>query len=271
MRAVIRKAWAFVRKDWQIDLSYRLAFAGQLVVVLFVVGAFYFFSRMFIGMQIPSLAPYGGEYFPFVVVGLAFSSYLGVAIRSFSETIRNAQVLGTLEALLVTPTPPWQIIVFSVIYDFLATSMRLVLILAAGTLLFGVSFERANWAGALLVLILTILSFSFLGIFSASLVLAFKRVDPSSWLVQGFSYLLGGVYYPVAVLPDWGQTLAQLLPITHGLEAMRKLLLMGSSLGEVSNSLLGLILFSAIAGPLSIWSFLAALRRVKYEGSLNHF
>ena len=61
------------------------------------------------------------------------------------------------------------------------------------------------------------------------MVLAFKRADPSSWLVQGLSYLLGGVYYPVAVLPEWGQTLANILPITHALEAMRKLLLLGVS------------------------------------------
>jgi ABC-2 type transport system permease protein len=206
-----------------------------------------------------------------VIVGVAFSSYLGVAVRSFSDTIRNAQVLGTLEALLVTPTPVGQIIVMSSIYSFVATSIRVVVILIFGWLIFGVSYTNANWPAAILVLLLTIISFSFLGILSASIVLAFKRIDPSSWLVQGLSYLLGGVYYPIAVLPGWGQWLANLLPITHSLEAMRKLLLMGASLSDVAGSILGLVIFSAVAGPLSIWAFLLALKRVKREGSLSHF
>ncbi|MBN2498004.1 MAG: ABC transporter permease [Deltaproteobacteria bacterium] len=269
--SLLRKCWAFVRKDFLTDVSYRLAFAGQLVFTFFMVAAFYFFARMFEGHEIASLAPYGGAYFPFVLVGVAFSSYLGVAIRSFADTIRNAQVLGTLEALLVTPTPVGQVIVLSSVYDFLATSLRVVVTLAFGVFIFGVRFPDANWTGALLVLLLTIVSFSFLGVLSAGVVLAFKRADPSSWLVQGLSYLLGGVYYPVSVLPGWGQTLAQILPITHALEAMRRLLLTGASLAEVSGSLLGLIIFSAAAGPVSLLVFWAALRRVRREGSLSQF
>ena len=267
----LRKCWAFLRKDFLTDVSYRLAFAGQVVFLFFMVAAFYFFARMLEGHPIQSLQAYGGEYFPFVLVGLAFSSYLGVAMRSFADTIRNAQVLGTLEALLVTPTPTGQIIVMSTLYAFLSTSLRVVITLGLGVVGFGVSFAQANWPGALLVLVLTIVSFSFLGILSASAVLVFKRADPSAWLVQGLSFLLGGVYYPVAVLPEWGQTLAALLPITHALEAMRLLLLVGASLSDVSGSLLGLLIFSVLAGPISIGAFWLALRRVKKEGSLSQF
>jgi ABC-2 type transport system permease protein len=267
----LRKCWAFIWKDFYTALSYRLAFFAHLLFTFFMVAAFYFFGRMLEGATIDSLGPYGGSYFPFVIVGIAFSSYLGTAVRSFSDTIRNAQVLGTLEALLVTPTPVGQIIIMSSIYAFMATSIRVVVILIFGWLIFDVSYANANWLAAFLVLLLTIISFSFLGILSASIVLAFKRIDPSSWLVQGLSYLLGGVYYPVAVLPEWGQWLANILPITHSLEAMRQLLLLGASLSDVAGSILGLVIFSVVAGPLSIGAFLLALRRVKREGSLSHF
>ena len=266
-----RKCRAFMVKDFLVDVSYRLAFAGQVVFLFFMVSAFYFFARLFQGHDIESLAPYGGEFFPFVLVGLALSLYLGVAISSFANTIRNAQVLGTLEALLVTPTPAGQIIVLSTIYAFLATSLRVVITLGIGVALFGVRFDQANFPAALLVLLLTITSFSFLGILSAAMVLAFKRADPTSWLVQGLSYLLGGVYYPVSVLPEWCQVLADLLPITHALEAMRLLLLTGASLGEVQRPILALLIFSAVAGPVSVGVFWLALRRVKKEGSLSQF
>lgn len=266
-----RKAWTFLQKDFSTDLSYRLSFVLDLAFVMLMVASFYFFSRMFEGVAVPSLGAYGGAYFPFVLVGLAFSSYLNVAVRSFSENIRSAQVLGTLEALLVTPTSPGQIVILSSVYDFLATSLRVILTVGVGMFLFDIRFPEAHWGLAFLVFALSVVSFSFLGIFSASVVLAFKRADPSSWLVQGLSYLLGGVYYPTSVLPEWAQWISSLLPITHALEAMRKVLLLGAGFGEIRASLLALVIFSAIAGPLSLWAFLAALKRVRQEGSLSHF
>ncbi len=268
---ILRKCWAFVVKDFRTDVSYRLAFAGQILFTFFMVASFYFFARMIGQSTIPSLAPYGGEYFPFVLVGVAFSSYLDVSIRSFADTIRSAQVLGTLEALITTPTSPWQIVLLSTVYSFVSTSLRVVLTLAIGVFVFDVNFTNSNWPGALLVLALSIVCFSFLGIMSASAVLAFKRADPSGWMVQGLSYLLGGVYYPISVLPGWIQIVAQALPITHSLEAMRKTLLMGASLDQVLPSLLGLLVFALVAGPTSIVLFWLALKRVRREGSLGHF
>ena len=266
-----RKCWAFVVKDFLTDTSYRLAFAGQLVFAFFMVAAFFFFAQMFDGVSIESLKPYGGEYFPFVLVGLAFSSYLDVSIQSFADTIRSAQVLGTLEALLITPTPAGQVVVFSSLYSFLATSARVVITLLFGVLVFGVDFSEANWLAAVVILGLTIAAFCTLGILSASVVLVFKRADPSSWLVQGLSYLLGGVYYPISVLPEWGQSIAHVLPITHSLEAMRLALLKSADFADVAGSIVSLVLFIVIAGPVSVGCFRLAMRRVRQDGSLSQF
>jgi len=61
----------------------------------------------------------GGDYFSFVLIGIAFSDYLGVGLGSFAGTIREGQMLGTLEAMLVTPTRVHSIILFSSIWQFL--------------------------------------------------------------------------------------------------------------------------------------------------------
>ncbi len=271
MIRLLRKSLAFFIKDFLTSVSYRMAFFGQLVFTFLTIAAFYFLSKLFQGARIEMLAPYGGQYFPFVLVGVALSSYLGVAMRSFSDNIRTAQVLGTLEAMVATPTPISQIVMMSTIFSFASTSLRVVMTLVLGAVVFGVEFQHANWPGAMLVLLLTIISFSFLGIFSAGIVLAFKRGDPSSFLVQGLSFLIGGVYYPISVLPEWAQDLAKLLPITHALHAMRRLLLQDARLSELTDSLLGLFLFCCIAAPLSLGTFLSAVRKVKKEGSLSHF
>ena len=51
------------------------------------------------------LTEYGGNYFDFAMVGLAVMSVAGLGIGTFNDTITREQTLGTLEVLLVTPTP----------------------------------------------------------------------------------------------------------------------------------------------------------------------
>ena len=69
------------------------------------------------------------------------------------------------------------------------------------------------------------------------------------------SGLLGGVFYPVNVLPSWLEPLSDLLPITHALEAMRQILLNGATLGAVSNQAAILTLFAAILLPIGLGAF----------------
>lgn len=68
---------------------------------------------------------------------------------------------------------------------------------------FGVNLGNGNYLGVLVVLILTIVAFSGLGIMAASFIMVTKRGDPVTTLVGGVGLLLGGVYYPVELLPSW--------------------------------------------------------------------
>ena len=84
--------------------SYRLKFILN-IGGIFLSTVMYFFLSRLIGKGIDNqLVPYGGDYFSFVLIGIAFTDYLAVSLGSFAGQIRNAQLHGTLEALLVTPT-----------------------------------------------------------------------------------------------------------------------------------------------------------------------
>ena len=92
-----------------------------------------------------------------------------------------------------------------------------------------------------------------------------------NWLFVSLSWLVGGVLYPVAVLPDWLQKVAHVLPLTYALEGMRMALLQGYGLGRLSGSIGPLLLFTAVGLPLSLSAFSAAVRRAKMHGSLAHY
>jgi ABC-type polysaccharide/polyol phosphate export permease len=57
-------------------------------------------------------------------------------------------------------------------------------------------------------LFLTICAITSIGFVSAAFILVFKKGDPLNWGFSVLSWLLGGVYYPITVLPEWLQHLA---------------------------------------------------------------
>src|SRR5262245_17057023 len=94
---------AFVKRDFLIETSYRTSFALQFIAIFFSVLIWRFISfRVTAPRDTPGLE--GIDYFAYVLIGLAFYHYLSSAMLSFSAKIRQEQMTGTLEAMLVTPT-----------------------------------------------------------------------------------------------------------------------------------------------------------------------
>jgi ABC-2 type transport system permease protein len=98
-----------------------------------------------------------------------------------------------------------------------------------------------------------------------------KRGDPITWMFNAVSHLLGGVYYPISVLPAWLQHLALLLPVTYALEAMRLALKPGTPFSQIQPSLVGLVVFGCLLLPVSLLAFRFAVRQARIDGSLTHF
>lgn len=271
MIAAARKPLMFLRRDFIEETSYKLSFAMQIFGIVSSTLVYFFLSKLLGDAGTKYLKPYGGNYFSFVLIGVAFFSYLGVSVQGISSSIREGQKLGTLEALLVTQTEIPTIIVSSSLYSFLWASFKVAVYLFLGVAAFGIDTGKANLAVAGLILLLTIVSFTSVGIISAGFVMVLKRGDPVGWIFTSLSALLGGLYYPVSVLPDWLQYVSYLLPVTYALEGMRLALLKGYSFHELLPNITSLALFSCIVMPLSVVFFTYAVRRAKKEGSLTHY
>jgi ABC-2 type transport system permease protein len=268
--SMLRKVLAFFRRDVAIARSYRVAFALEILEAFFGVATFYYLSQFVSNDQLSLVLPAGSDYFGFALVGFAFFDYLTVSLSAFDNTIVEAQQNGTLEAMLVTETPLTMIVVASAAYPFVLLALRTVIYLAWGMLLFQFPVGKANWLGAAIILITSILAFAGLGIISTSYLLLFKRGNPARWLIVGASSLLGGIMYPVSVLPGPLQWVARLIPVTYSLQGMRQALLAGASLTQLWPSVRALLLFAVVLLPLSGWIFAWALRQTKITGTLTH-
>lgn len=269
--SLVRLGWAFFVRDLRQALSYhvRLLLAGG--GLLFVIVAFFFVDRMLAEQAIPVLLPYGGRYFPFVIVGIALSSYMGTAQYSIAAQLRDAQLTGTFEVLLTSRAPPTQLALAAMVFPLVAATARVLIYIAGAALLFGMDLGRANWPATVLSLALAVLAFLPFGILSAAFVVLFKVGDPIGNGLSLLGFLVGGVYYPVSVLPEPAWYLSRCLPITWALEAVRQGLLAGASVAELRTPLCVLALFAGVGLPLALGAFSLAIRAARRTGALADY
>jgi ABC-2 type transport system permease protein len=267
----LQKLALLFRRDFAVARSYRAAFVIEISQALFGSASFYFLSRFVQSPTLQKSLPPGTSYFSFALVGIAFFDYLSVALYTFDASLQEARQNGTLENLLVTQTSLPVILAGSSLYPFALMSLRTAIYIGWGAILFGFPLQGANWSGALLVLAASVLAFSGLGILSASYLLVFKRGNPVNWAILGLSSVVGGMMYPVSVLPRWLQYVARMIPVTYSLEGMRAAILNHASLRELLPSIVGLVIFAVVLLPLSFAIFSWALRRTKITGTLTHF
>ena len=261
---------AFLRRDFREALTYKFSFISSVTGILLSSATFYFVAKL-VPPGTPSLGPFGGDYFSFAVVGVAFAGLLGMFQEGLAAVVRSAQLSGTLEALLVTPVPVPVILFGSSLYSLLFQLVRTALHLGVALAFFGLALGRINAPGVLAVGVLTVVCFLSVGVLSASFILVYKTGNPFSWIMGTVSGLLGGVVFPVALLPPWIRWISSLLPVTYALDGMRKSLLASATFADVLPDVAALAAFAALLLPASLVAFRLAVRKAKKDGTLAHY
>jgi ABC-2 type transport system permease protein len=267
----LRVLVAFVRRELAALGGYRMAFIIRILGFGLAVCSLLFLSR-FVGAAVnPHLAAYRGNYLGFVVLGFLGTEFQQVGVSVLAQRIRMAQVMGTLEAEVATPAPPWMVLGAPPVYEFATAALRSAAYLLGAKLLLGLDLSHANWVSLLVSVPLIIAAFSGLGLLAAATTMLVRRLNPVAMVIGSLSFFLSGVMYPVSVLPDWLRAVGRLLPLTHALAVLRGALLVGSGLGELRSSLLALLVFAGLLAPVGAGMFAFALRRARVDGSLSHY
>jgi ABC-2 type transport system permease protein len=91
--------------------------------------------------------------------------------------------------------------------------------------LFGVSILKIGTPLIFLLLILYIFGVTLGLLVTAGLVRFGPSFENIAWASLFFLAPLGCIYYPIEILPEWLQTIAKLLPLVHIFEEMRNILI----------------------------------------------
>jgi ABC-2 type transport system permease protein len=261
---------AFLRRDWETDLSYRTAFGLQLVVVLLNLALFYYLGRVIDESDFSTSQGLSGGYFGYVAIGLALLEIVNVSLGSFSRKLREEQTTGTFEALMATPTRTSLIVVSSAAYDLIRATVSGLVVIVAAVIFFGLHIETDP--GALLATTAAFIGcvglFAALGVLIAAFTVVFKRAAGLIGIVVLGLSLLGGVYFPIEVLPPVIQTIAEALPFTWALDVVRAGLLGGEiDFGQLA----GLLGFVAFLFPVSLVVFRLSVWRARRTGTLAQY
>jgi len=269
VRAEIRKLAAFLRRDLLVALSYRMSFVSDWIAMVVQVVVFNFVGRIVRPDAIPSFGGSRATYMEFVAVGIAVSSFMAIGLGRVNTAIRQEQVQGTLESLLLTPTALTTIQLGSVVYDIVYVPIRTSIFLVLTSLVFGTSY---HWSGLPLVMVVLLPFIPFvwgLGVLAAAWTLTFKRGTGVIGLFATALALGSGTYFPTDVLPGWAESIFRYSPVTIALDACRRALLGGAGFVDILGDVLRLIPFAAVTLTAGVIAFRMALDRERRRGSLG--
>jgi ABC-2 type transport system permease protein len=267
--AEARKVPAFMRRDLLVMLSYRAAFAGDLFYIGIQAVMFGFVAELIDPGKLPSYGGVPASYFDFVMIGVVITTVCTVLLQRVAMAVRQEQMIGTLEALLVTPTSPTTVQVGSVAFDLVFVPIRMALLLLAVAITLGLGYE-ASGALPSLVLLAALVPFVWgLGLITAAAIVTFRHGTGPLGVIMSVLGLASGAFFPLSLLPGWLQTLAEANPVAIAMEGTREALIGGVGWSAVGAELLVVLVLSAAAMFAGVAAFRAALAREHRRGTLG--
>jgi ABC-2 type transport system permease protein len=176
------------------------------------------------------------DYVGFVVVGGAMIAFWMNVLWSMSSQLYWEKEQGNLALYIITPTSLMAILLGMALGGLLATTLRAVVIIVLGSLLFKVQYVVSSFALLFGIFFLTMVALYGLGMMAASLYLLLSR---EAWHISNLAqepiYLFSGFYFPIKNFGFWISAAASFIPLTLGMDAMRQLAFAsGPSLGFLS-------------------------------------
>lgn len=162
--------------------------------------------------------------------------------------------IGTIEQLNVTPIRKSQFIIGKLLPFWIISMFELAWGLILAKLIFhivilGNIFLIFALAALYLLVVLS------LGLLISTLTDTQQQAMFIAWFFAVIFILMSGLFTPLDSMPGWAQTVARFNPVAHFVEIMRRVMLKGAGIGEVTSQVLALSAYAFSVLVLSIWRY----------------
>lgn len=177
---------------------------------------FFIFGKM-IGGRIGNMG--GATYIEFIVPGLIMMQVINSSYANVSSSFFGQKMQRNIEELLVAPVPTYVMIGGFLMGGF-ARSLIVGSFVTAVSLFF-VPLQIHSWALTLLMLVLTSILFSLLGLINSVFAQSYDDISiVPTFILQPLTYL-GGVFYTISELPPFWQGVSKFNPIVYMISGFR--------------------------------------------------
>ncbi|MBN9362236.1 MULTISPECIES: ABC transporter permease [unclassified Devosia] len=185
---------------------------------------------------------------------LSMTMVMITAVAIVKETER-----GTMEMLIATPVKPLEVMLGKILPYVFVGYVQTAVFLAAASLVFGVPFEGSVWAFFLGFNLFIVVNLA-LGFLISTAAKSQMQAMQLSFFTILPSILLSGFMFPFAGMPGWAQFIGQAVPATHFLRVVRKVMLKGGEVADVTGELWAL---------LAILVVIAVIAMLRYRQTLD--
>jgi ABC-2 type transport system permease protein len=266
MRLWLDAMLAIMRRDAILFLSYRTQLFSQVLGPLFAIAIFYYISHM---LAVRSFHSPGG-YFGYVIVGLVIVELLTLSLGVMPVSTRQELVSGTIERFLVSAHGPVNGILGTMLFPLCNALLSGVLTLVLATVVFGLPLAATSLL-AVPVALLGVIAFMPFALLLVAIVLAFKQVAGASQFIVSGIAIVGGLYFPIALLPGWIRWASDAQPFTPATDLMRHLLVNVPLVHPAGVELLKLVGFSAVLLPVGVMLLRASIRYGQRTGTVAEY
>jgi len=247
------------------------------IVGMFFESLIFFIIAEYVGPSAsPMLAQYGGNYTSYIILGIAFNTFLSVSLNSYYMAYSNGYWGSGFEIYSTSPIGVSAFIIGSVLFDYFISCIGIIMYLAIGIFAFHLNLANANYLTTIIALLLSAAAVSGIGLIAAStftLLNCKAWGNPVTWIVSLLVGLLSGVYFPPKVLPEFVQGIGACLPQTYAYDAARLAVLTGANLWHptIYRDVTTIILQMIVLLPMGIILYRMSLRKAERDGALTRW
>ncbi|WP_448189606.1 ABC transporter permease [Azospirillum sp. sgz301742] len=186
-----------------------------------------------------------------VVPGLMGTILTMTMVMMTALAVTRERERGTMENLLAMPVRPFEVMLGKILPYIGVGYVQVVIIVLSARVLFGVPI-----VGSLFLLSTVMILF-----IAANLAVGFTFSTVAKNQLQAMqmsfffflpSMLLSGFMFPFRGMPDWAQTIGEVLPLTHFLRIVRGILLKGNGFTDILGELWPLTAFLVVVTVIAL-------------------
>jgi ABC-2 type transport system permease protein len=211
-------------------------------------------------IQVEGVVTGHSSYFDFVAPGIMAMTVMMSVMTGLPAAISQEKEVGTLDGMMVAPINRLSIIIGKTLAQTARGLLQGVLILILASVLFGVSIQ-----GSLILvfglLLLGVFSFVGLGVVLTSFA---KDQETAMMVMMTLMFpmmFLSGVFFPVQQMPWYMQDISKVLPLTYASDALRKVMVLGAGIPQITTELMVLIVFGVVMIAIAMPVFKRAMTR----------